>query len=92
MGVDFLDFNFRLEKQFDIRLTSAIWTEWFPSPRRDITAGEVHESICKVLIAQGKPIPPSSWHRVKLCVARTAGKSPLLVNPQSLLRADLGFD
>jgi hypothetical protein len=45
-----------------------------------------------LLVAQGKPIPPSSWHRVKFCIARTAGKSPLLVKPQILLGADLGFD
>jgi hypothetical protein len=103
MGVDHLDFTFCLEKSFGIKLGNTWLLEaaepveqttlnYESRPRTDIRAGEIHEFICRELTKTGRPIPPSSWHRVTLCAARVAGKSPWVVKPESWLREDLGFE
>lgn len=57
----------------------------------DLTAGEVHRSICARLRELERPVPPSSWHRVQRILAQITRTSPKRIHLQSYLKKDLGF-
>lgn len=97
MGIDFLDLYFRVEKAFDITL-SRMQPEDLGMSAEDqnagkvppLTAGMFHDFVCGVLKKAGKPVPPSSWHRVQLCIARV-GHVEIKEITRSALSEDLGF-
>ena len=95
MGMDFLDFSFRIEKRFglkihreDSRMLDAAWTSRKPY---DITAAELHEWVVKLLKARRLAVPHSSWNRVRLELAKVVGKPPQAINRDTLVVRDLGF-
>ena len=90
MGIDALDFQFRIEKSFKMKLAREAWDRL---PRRsppDVTVGELHDMVVRACIETGVRVPPSSWTRVKLELARVLRKSPRLIHPHTLLARDLG--
>ena len=91
MGIEFLDLQFRLEKSFQTRLPKSWGKEAGDRRPSDITAGDVHAYVCRFLRQSGQPVPHSSWHRVKLCVARVDGTSPSEVKADTRLVKDLDF-
>jgi hypothetical protein len=91
MGMDHLDFTFRLEKTFELKLPFETVFAGYDAKTRDLTAGQVHENICRYLQSQGRTVPVSSWHRVQVCAAKASSKKIAQVKPQSRLIADLGF-
>ena len=91
MGVDFLDLQFRLERSFALKLPSG-WLDAIADPvRRDVQAGPIHAMIRRSFADDGRPLPPSAWHRVKLCIAQAGGCSPWKVGEQTWLVKELGF-
>ena len=93
VGIDWFDVRFRLERVFEVELRPAdfqhLWTD-----RRvaDLTAGELHEVICAKLRSQGRPVPFSSWNRVRRELAEALAISPFAIRRSSWLLADLGMD
>ncbi|MGA2497856.1 MAG: hypothetical protein ABSH20_08950 [Tepidisphaeraceae bacterium] len=90
MGVDALDLVFRLEKSFGIKLPYSNSAGMFDVPG-GVTAGHVHDFICRRLTESGRRIPFSSWHRVQLCISRAVGVPPQQVKRESRLVKDLGM-
>jgi hypothetical protein len=91
MGVDFLDFEFRIEKSLGLKFER--WdTDRLPQRAPfDITVGELHAWVVALCNERGVTVPPSSWHRVQLELAKVVGKSPRLIRPETLIKRDLGF-
>ena len=58
--------------------------------RWDITAGEIHDRLCAILREQDRPVPFSSWRRVKKCLYEATGASPELITRNSWRVEDLG--
>ena len=56
----------------------------------DITAGEVHELVCRCLRLAQKDIPADAWQRVRDCITEGLNIGPDLVTKRSWLRRDLG--
>lgn len=91
MGIDTLDIIFRLEKRFDIKIPrNMLFEEPWNWRRGDLQVGQLHEQVCSRLKQLGWPIPRSSWHRVKLCVAESLGVELRKVRPESWLFKELG--
>jgi hypothetical protein len=99
MGVDMLDFTFRIEKSFGIKADRddyRILDGWAAERRpqlkpHDLTAGELHDWVVTLCEARGVSVPRSSWNRVKLELARTVGKPPQIIHRNTLIVRDLGF-
>ncbi|MEX0717933.1 MAG: hypothetical protein WD066_15165 [Planctomycetaceae bacterium] len=97
MGIDFLDIRFRLEKRFEVRLdrhseTALLATFEAASPEeRDFTAGALHDWICEECRRAGRPVPTSSWTRVKLTLAEVLLIAPHEIRRDSRLVRDLGM-
>ena len=94
MGMDFLDFSFRTEKSFGIKITGGDFDELLRHCRipTDVTAGELHDWLVELCREQGVPVPPSSWHRVKLILAKTVSITPRRISRDTLARKDLGME
>lgn len=94
MGIDILDMSFRIEKEFGIRLSADQFTK-IAIPREnefwDLCAGDLHNLICRELRARSKPVPFSSWNRVRLLLARVGSIDPRMITRESRLYRDLGF-
>lgn len=99
MGVEMLDFTFRLEKRFGIKigrdemklLESAIFPLRGHLKPPDLLAGEVHNWVVALCEAQGIPVPHSSWNRVRIALSQTSGRPPQAIRPETFLARDLGF-
>ena len=95
MGLDSLDMAFRLEKAFGLKWRRAdyerCWNDASKLDTADITAGDIHTFVCKLLTEQGLPIPPSSWHRVQRVLGDVTGSPIAKIRPVSRLKSDLGF-
>jgi hypothetical protein len=92
MGLDFLDITFRLEKAFSIKLPRG-WHEGMPfttTPKFDLRAGDLHDHVCHHLRRANRPVPHSSWTRVKLVLANALGAHPSIIRREKWLAADLG--
>jgi hypothetical protein len=57
--------------------------------RRDITAGQIHDRLCELLREQGRPVPFSSWRRVKKVLHDALGVAPSAIKRDSWLVHDL---
>lgn len=95
MGVDLLDFSFRIEKRFgikinrdDYRLLEPSWTGREPP---DMTAGELQDWVLTLCEARGVKAPHGSWNRVRLELAKLLGKPPQIIQRETLVGRDLGF-
>lgn len=92
MGMDFVDFFYRLEKLFGIRLEPEdLFDEWRQNGN-DCTAGRLHEIMCEKCRQKALPVPTSSWTRIRLAIARTLACPVKDVKREVWLRRDLGFD
>ena len=91
MGLDFLDVCFRLERRFNVRLERADFEHLWNRKPFDLTAGELHEILCKQLHDAGRPVPISSWNAVRLELGDTLGMSPLQIRRETWMGHDLGM-
>jgi hypothetical protein len=91
MGVDFLDFSFRIEKAFGIKITSED-AKRLPSRQPfDATAWEIHEWVTSICRERGVLVPWSSWTRVRIELAKTVSKPPQLIHRDTRIVRDLDF-
>ena len=91
MGVDFLDFSFRIDKSFGVKF---IRDDYKRLPSRhpfDATAWEMHEWVTSVCRERGVRVPWSSWTRVRIELAKTVGEPPQVVHRDTLVVRDLDF-
>ncbi len=91
MGLDFLDFTLRVEKQFNIKIARG---DSLRLPQRrpsDITAGELHDWLVAILRQRGVAVPFSSWNRVRLILADIVGKPPQIIRRATFIVKELGF-
>ena len=91
MGLDLLDFQFRIERSFGIKVKRA---DLDHLPRRDpwdATAGELHDWVLRLCAERGAKVPSSSWHRVQKVLCDVTGKSPKLIRPETFVVRDLDF-
>jgi hypothetical protein len=95
MGVDLLDFAFRVEKRFGIKIKRqdyrTLEPSWMSRRPSDLTVGEMHDWVVKLCQVQGAKVPCSSWNRVRLVLAQVVGKSPRIIRRETLVKRDLGF-
>lgn len=92
VGMDDLDIVFRLERQFSVKLKlAALGPHFCRRTPPDLSAGELHDWVVAQCVAQGKPVPHSSWRRVKVVLLDAIAARPSTVRRDSLLRADLGM-
>ena len=92
MGMDLLDLTFRLEKSFGFKTTTDDFRT-LDSGRHPwgVTAGELHLWVVQLCNDRGVKVPPSSWNRVRLELAKVAGKPPQIIRREALIVRDLGF-
>jgi hypothetical protein len=91
MGLNLLDFTFRIEKAFKIKVPRKAYERL---PKRipfEVTAGEMHDWVAQLCAEQGARLPPSSWNRVKMVLVDVTGKSPKLIRHDTWIVKDLGF-
>ena len=92
MGMDLLDFSFRIEKSFGITIDqSDVNVLANGRTKEQITAGNLHSWIVGICRSQEVRVPLSSWSRVRLELARVVRKSPHLIHRNTLIVRDLGF-
>jgi hypothetical protein len=95
MGIDLLDFSFRIEKRFGIKINRedyrALEPSWMSRKPIDLTAGEMHDWVVTLCEARGIQVPHSSWNRVRLELAKVVGKPPQIIRRETLVKRDLGF-
>jgi hypothetical protein len=91
VGIDFLDIEFRIEKEFGIALqVSDLNSVSDARDRSDITAGELHFIIGCKLRESGRPVPRSIWNKVRIVLSQALGVSPHSIKPESWIIKDLG--
>ena len=92
MGLELLDLTFRLENVFGIKLKNGSLESFFTRQgiKYDLTVGDLHEWVCEELRSQGRPVPYSSWRRLKRCISEALGVHMKEFRPQSRWRQDLG--
>lgn len=89
--MDLLDFTFRVERAFGIKVPRDAYDRL---PRRtpfDVTAGEVHDWVVRLCAEQGVKVPPSSWNRVKIALVDVTGSPPSLVRRDTWVVRELDF-
>jgi hypothetical protein len=95
MGMDLLDFTFRIEKSFGLNIGQVDIDRLIRDlPDRsplDATVGELHNWVKQLCMERGIRLPPSSWHRVQLEMAKVVGKSPRLVHRATFIKREHGF-
>ncbi len=93
--MDLLDFNFRIEGRFGIKINRNDFRMLEPSYTSreppDMTAGEMHDWVAKLCEAQGVKVPHSSWSRVRIALAEVVGKPPQSIHRETLVKRELGF-
>jgi hypothetical protein len=95
LGIDYLDFTFRIEKRFGIQIQidehRMLDSAWMSRRPPDVTAGELHGWVVKLCEARGLVVPYSSWNGVRLELAKTLGKPPQVIHRDTLVVRDLGL-
>jgi hypothetical protein len=92
VGMDLLDFTFRIEKSFGIKIgQNDVNVLANGRTKEQLTAGDLHSWIVGMCSDQKVSVPHSSWSRVRLELARVVGKSPNLIHANTLIVRDLGF-
>ena len=91
MGFDLLDFTFRIEKAFQIKVPRQAYDRLPKRMPFEATAGEMHDWVAQMCAEQAVKLPPSSWNRVKKVLLDVTGTSPKLVRRDTWIVRDLGF-
>lgn len=92
MGIDLLDFNMRIEKLFGAELPMRDVPPFLTGKKKEeITAGDLHRWVVHLCETKGMKVPPSSWSRVRLALAKVVKKPPRQIRPETLIVRDLGF-
>lgn len=91
MGMDLLEFTFRVEKAFGIIVPRAAYDRLPKRNPFEATAGELHDWVAELCAGQGVRLPPSSWNRLKMVLVDVTGKSPKLIRRDTCVVRDLGF-
>ncbi len=91
MGLDLLDFSLHIETSFGVKIGQSDYPKLVRSSTTDLTAGELHAWVVRLCNDRGIPVPPSSWNRVKLALARVTNKSPRIIHPNTWIMKELGF-
>jgi hypothetical protein len=91
MGLDLLDFTFRVEKSFGIKIARADYDQLPKRNPFEATAGELHDWIVQLCSKQGVNVPWSSWNRVRKVLVDVTGKSPKLIHRNTNIVDELGF-
>ena len=91
MGLDLLDFTFRIEKAFRIKVPREAYDRLPKRNPFEATAGEMHDWVAQLCAEQGVQLPPSSWNRVKKVLVDVTGKSPKLIRRETWIVKELGF-
>lgn len=87
MGMDLLDFTFRIEKAFSINVSRHAYDRL---PKR-IPFEATDDWVAQLCKEQGVELPPSSWNRVKRVLVDVTGKSPKLIRRDTWIVKELGF-
>jgi hypothetical protein len=91
MGMELIDMTFRAERQFGIKSRLEEFAKVSPKDEKyRLTAGDFHAWVCTACREQGKPVPHSSWNRVKIVIVDAAGVTPSIIRKSSRLYDDLG--
>lgn len=91
MGINLLDFTFRIEREFGIRLPSGWHRDFWSGVRRgeDLSLEKFHAIVLQLCGEQGK-VPPTEGMTILLREAESAtGKSFSETGPQTMLRRDI---
>lgn len=91
MGLDCLDFTLQIEMLFGVEIGETDLPKLVRSSATDWTAGELHAWVVRICHDRGIPVPPSSWTRVKLALARVTNQSPRIIQPGTWVIKELGF-
>jgi hypothetical protein len=85
-----LEFIIRLEMSFDTVFKRDQFP-WYDIDRdaTDFTAGQVHHWILEQLRALNKPIPHSSWRKVKCVLSDMSGQPPASIHSHTYVQRDL---
>jgi hypothetical protein len=91
MGMHMLDFSFRIERSFGVKIYNDDFNR-LPARRPfDATAGEMHDWVTSICRERGVAVPWSSWNRVKLELANTLSKPLQVIHRDTFIVRDLGF-
>ena len=91
MGIDILDFRFRIEKSFGFKIEADDYEKFPKTSLQAATAGDMHTWVVRLCEEKGARTPYSSWNRVKLALAQTVNKPLKRIHPDTLIVRDLGF-
>jgi hypothetical protein len=91
MGVDMLDFTFRIEKSFKMKFQRGDYDRLPLRKPPNVTAGELHDWVVQLCKDRGVTVPWSSWNRVKRVLVDVTGKSPKLIRRQTDVVRELGM-
>lgn len=99
MGIDFLDFSFRIEKRLGIKirkqdtaeLDRIVFAKRGHLTPPDVMAGELYDWIAGICRAQDVRVPHSCWNAIRIALAQTTGKPPQRIRRETMIARDLGF-
>jgi hypothetical protein len=93
MGIDFLDIQQRCEAEFGVNLDFGRLPGITPDhPRLDVTAGELHEYICRQIEATQRQVPAASWERFQAIVVSVLFVDISAVTHEARMIQDLGME
>jgi len=91
MGLNLLDFTFRVEREFGIRLARDWHRQFWSSVQRgdDLSLQQFHDFLLRLCVEQHAP-PPDDGMAILIREAESAtGKSFSETGPQTMLRRDI---
>jgi hypothetical protein len=94
MGIDLLGFSFGVEKRFRVRLDIRTFIEQVRTAGRDDgTVQELYDWLAREVVRQHGEMPPGSWERFLAALRPYVWnlRRGQIINPDDLLRADLGL-
>lgn len=91
MGLDFLDFTFRAEKAFGVKMPIKTFERLPKRVPFDATAGEMLDLVVQLCNEQRVQVPWSSWNRIRKILVDVTGKSPKLIHRETWIVRDLDF-
>jgi hypothetical protein len=89
--MELLDFTFRIEKSFKIKVQRGDYAGLPQRKPPSITAGELHDWVVQLCQDRGVAVPWSSWNRVKRVLVDVTGVSPNRIRRQTDVVRELGF-
>jgi len=100
MGMDLLDLVFRLEREFDVELSHDSFAVLVrnavkatqPGEAIDIEVVDIMVWVADRLHAEGKPVPPDLFPRIRVHICDVLGVGEDQVTKRARLVADLGME